>query len=53
MRKHDKSLLVHKNIKHVILIETLRASASVSIVKIKFLCHVIKLTIHFKSDIPE
>jgi hypothetical protein len=23
MRKHDKSLFVHKNIKHVILIETL------------------------------
>jgi hypothetical protein len=31
----------------------LRASASVSIIKIKFVCHVIKLTIYFKSDIPE
>jgi hypothetical protein len=31
----------------------LRASALVSIVKIKFLCHVFKLIIYFKSDIFE
>jgi hypothetical protein len=31
----------------------LRASVLVSIVKIKFSCHVIKLTIHFNSGIYE
>jgi hypothetical protein len=30
-----------------------RASALVSTVKIKILCHVIKLIIYFKSDIPK
>jgi hypothetical protein len=34
-------------------LQSVRASASVPIVKIIFLCHIIKLTIHFKSGIPE